>query len=74
MAKLISLAALVGGLWLVYLGYERQHSLAGSADSAVSKISQKIDGDEHFPVHMRYYACGAVLVLAGAFGLGAGKR
>ena len=29
MSKLLSIAALVLGIWLIYLGYERQQSLAG---------------------------------------------
>ena len=74
MRAILSLAALIGGIWLVYLGYERQQSLAGKADNTLSRIGQKIDGGDHTPIHMKYYVAGAVLVLGGAVGLGLVKR
>ncbi len=74
MAKLASIAALIAGLWLVYTGYERQHSLAGRADGALSTLGQKIDGADHAPAHVRYYVAGAVLVVGGLMGLGFVKR
>lgn len=70
MAKLLSLAALAAGIWLLTIGYQRQHSLAGSADATLAKIGQSIDGGDHTPTHVKYYIGGAVLVLGGAFGLG----
>jgi Protein of unknown function (DUF3185) len=70
MPKILSAAALVVGLWLVYLGYEREHSVAGKTDSTLSAIDQRIDGQPHTPTHMVYYASGAVLMIGGAFGLG----
>jgi hypothetical protein len=70
MTKLLSAAALLVGLWLIYLGYERQQSIAGKTDSTLSSIGQRIDGQPHTPTHMVYYASGAVLMIGGAFGLG----
>jgi Protein of unknown function (DUF3185) len=67
---LLSLAALIAGLLLVYMGYERQHSLAGTADNTFSAIGQRIDGADHTPTHLKYYIAGALLTVAGAFGLG----
>ena len=74
MRAILSLMALVGGIWLLYMGYERQGSLAGKADNTISKIGQKIDGADHTPAHMKYYVAGAVLVLGGVVGLGLVKR
>jgi len=74
MRKLVSLAALVAGCWLVYMGHDRQESLAGRADSSLAKLGDKLDGDSHIPTHVKYYAAGAVLVAAGALGLGLLRR
>ncbi len=74
MCKLLSLVALVLGIWLVYLGYERQQSLAGKAENTMASIGQKIDGGDHTTSYVKYYAAGAVLVLGGAFGLGIVRR
>jgi len=74
MFKLLSLVALVAGFWLIYLGYERQQSLAGKAADSISRIGQKIDGGDHLTTQAKYYACGALLVVGGAFGLGIVKK
>jgi hypothetical protein len=74
MPKLLSSAALVAGIWLIYLGYEREHSVAGKTDSTLSAIGQRIDGGAHAPTHVVYYVSGAVLAVAGAFGLGIVKK
>lgn len=70
MKTLISLAAIICGSWLIYLGYERQQSLAGKADASFSRLGEKIDGNPHTPTHMIYYASGIVLALGGALGIG----
>jgi hypothetical protein len=70
MSKLLSAAALAAGLWVIYLGYERQQSIAGKTDSTLSAIGERIDGQGHTPTHVVYYAMGAVLAVAGAYGLG----
>jgi hypothetical protein len=74
MSKLVSLLALIAGLGLIYLGYERQQSLAGRADRTFSRIGTAIDGSDHTATHVKYYLAGAVLALGGAFGLGIIKR
>ena len=70
MTKLLSLAALAIGAWLLYLGHERQESLAGKAENTMSSIGQKIDGGDHTTTYVKYYVAGAALVAGGAFGLG----
>jgi Protein of unknown function (DUF3185) len=74
MSKLLSAVALAVGIWLIYLGYERQQSIAGKTDSTLASIGQRIDGEGHTPTHIIYYASGAVLTVAGAFGLGIVKK
>jgi hypothetical protein len=70
MCKILSLAALVLGAWLLYLGYERQQSIAGKAENTMASIGQKIDGGDHTTTYVKYYVAGAALVVGGAFGLG----
>ena len=70
MRATLSLIALIAGVWLIYLGYERAGSLEGKADNALSKIGQRIDGGDHPTTHLKYYVAGAALVLGGAVGLG----
>jgi hypothetical protein len=70
MSKLLSAAALAAGIWLIYLGYARQHSVAGKTDSTLSAIGERMDGEGHTPTHVVYYAMGGVLAVAGAYGLG----
>ncbi|HEY4989961.1 MAG TPA: DUF3185 family protein [Opitutaceae bacterium] len=67
---LISISALIAGLCLIYMGYERQQSLAGKADTSLSHLGQKIDGGDHTPTHLKYYIAGSLLAVGGAFGLG----
>lgn len=70
MRKLLPALALVAGVWLVYMGYERQQSLAGRTESEISALGRRLDGADHTPTHTRYYLAGALLALGGAFGLG----
>jgi hypothetical protein len=74
MSKFLSLMALIAGIWLIYLGYERQLSLAGRADRTLSRLGTAIDGGDHTTTHVKYYVAGAVLAIAGLFGLGIVKR
>ena len=74
MKTIISLAALAGGIWLLYSGYERQQSLVGRADSSLARLGEKVAGEGHTPTHVKYYAAGAVLVVGGALGLGLVRR
>jgi threonine/homoserine/homoserine lactone efflux protein len=70
MSKFLSVLALAGGIWLIYLGYERQISIAGHADRTLSRLGTAIDGGDHTPTHTKYYIAGALLALVGVFGLG----
>jgi hypothetical protein len=70
MGKLLSLFALIAGIWLIYLGYERQLSLAGKADRTMSRIGTAIDGGDHTPTHVKYYIAGTLFSIGGVFGLG----
>jgi threonine/homoserine/homoserine lactone efflux protein len=74
MSKFLSVLALAGGIWLIYLGYERQLSLAGKADRTLSRLGAAIDGGDHTPTHTKYYIAGTVLALGGVFGLGIIKK
>src|ERR1700691_1321450 len=51
MSKVLSVLALAGGIWLLYLGYERQISIAGKADRTLSRLGTAIDGGDHTPTH-----------------------
>ena len=72
MRAILSHVALVGGILLIYMGYQRQQSLEGKADN--TKIGQKIDGGEHPTTQMKYHVAGALLAIGGAVGLGLVKR
>jgi hypothetical protein len=74
MRATLSIAALVGGVCLIYMGHQRQESLAGKADIALARIGRSLDGGEHATTHLKYYAAGAALVIGGAIGLGLVKR
>jgi hypothetical protein len=74
MRKIVSLLALVVGLCLLYLGYERQLSLAGKADRTFSRLGTAIDGGDHTPTHVKYYIAGAALTIGGMLGLGVIRR
>ena len=74
MQKLLSAVALVAGIWLVYTGYERQHSLLGRADASLSTLGTKVDGRDHTPAFVGYYVSGIVLLAGGAVGLGLVKK
>jgi hypothetical protein len=70
MTKLLSLAALIAGVWLIALGYQRQQSLVGKADDTIAKIGVSVDGSGHVTTQTKYYVAGAVLALGGIVGLG----
>ena len=74
MRKLLSTAALVAGIWLIYMGHERQESLAGKAAGSISTLGHEIDGRTHLTEHAKYYIAGSVLLLGGVLGLGVVKR
>lgn len=74
MGKFLSLLCLLAGLWLLYLGYQRQESLVGSADQTLAKIGQKLDGGDHLTDATKFYLAGAVLAVGGIVGLGLVRR
>ncbi len=74
MSKVLSMAALIVGVWFIYLGYERQLSLAGKADRTLSRLGTAIDGGDHTPTHVKYYVAGGVLAIGGVLGLGIIRR
>jgi len=74
MRAILALVALVGGICLIYMGYQRKRSFEGKADNTFARIGQKIDGGEHPTTHMKYYVAGALLAIGGAVGLGLVKR
>jgi Protein of unknown function (DUF3185) len=74
MRTLLSVLAIIAGVWLLHMGYVRQQSLAGKTDNTISKIGQSIDGEDHPTTQGRYYVAGAILLLGGLVGLGTGKK
>lgn len=74
MKTILAVIAIGAGGALIYAGYQRQHSLAGHADSALSEAGEKVDGQPRVADHVSYYAGGAVLVLGGLIGLGGRRR
>jgi hypothetical protein len=74
MSKLLSVAAIALGAVLIYMGYERQQSVAGKTAESLSTLGQKIDGSYHMTTQTKYYVCGTVLLVGGAFALGIVKK
>ncbi|HEY0944097.1 MAG TPA: DUF3185 family protein [Opitutaceae bacterium] len=66
---IIALIAIAIGGWLLYTGYQRQDSLAGKAESAMSDVGREVTGESRMPDHVWYYLGGGVLVVAGLVGL-----
>jgi len=56
------------------MGYERQQSVAGKTAESLSTLGQKIDGSYHMTTQTKYYVCGTVLLVGGAFALGIVKK
>ena len=65
MKLIIALVAIALGGWLLYAGYQRQDSLAGRAESAISDVGRQLDGETRVPEHVWYYIGGGVLIVAG---------
>jgi hypothetical protein len=74
MRKLIALVALAAGVYLLYLGYQRQDSIAGKADKTLTSLGNKMDGGPRVTTEAEYYAAGAVLTIGGVVGLGIIRR
>jgi hypothetical protein len=74
MRKLIAFVALAAGVCLIYLGYQRHESFAGTADKTFTSIGNKFDGGPRVTTETEYYAAGAVLIIGGVVGLGIIRR
>ena len=74
MRTLSAFAALAAGVYLIYLGYQRQESFAGKADKTFTTIGNKFDGGPRVTTEAEYYAAGAVLTIGGVVGLGIIRR
>lgn len=70
MKTILAVLAVGAGGALMYAGYERQHSLAGRAESGAAELGTKIDGEPRVADHVWYYTGGGALVLGGLLGLG----
>jgi hypothetical protein len=66
MKKLVGLALILVGGWLVYVGFTRGDSLAGKTKSGIAELKNEIDGKMRIPDHVWYYVGGGVLIIAGA--------
>ena len=69
MNKIIGLIILIVGSYVCYLGYSRQHSVAGNVDTASAKVADAVAGEGHTTDATWYYVGGGVLILAGAASL-----
>lgn len=74
MRKLTAFVALAIGVYLIYMGYQRQESFAGKADKTFTSIGDKFDGGPRVTTQTEYYAAGAVLTIGGVVGLGIIRR
>jgi hypothetical protein len=71
MFRILGIVLILLGGYLIYTGVNRKQSLAGKVDSATTKISNSVDGDNRQPTHTVEIVSGAVLVV---IGLGLGVR
>lgn len=60
---LLALAALVGGVWLIYAGYGRGLSLAGRTETGLGYVKTGFDGKTRVPTHRWMYAAGGALIV-----------
>ena len=60
---LIALAALAGGLWCFYAGYEREVSLAGRTEKGLTYLKTGVDGKTRILTSHQLYGAGVVLVI-----------
>ena len=66
---LLALTAFVGGLWLLYAGYERGMSLAGKTETGLTYLKTGIDGKTRVLTHHGYYAGGLALIVGSTWWL-----
>jgi hypothetical protein len=72
--QLLALAAVLGGAWLLYAGYQRSNSLAGKTDAGLAQMASGIDGSTRIPTHRWMYAGGTALIVGGAWWLLRGQK
>ena len=65
--KIIGILILVGGIYLLSLGFSKRDSVEGHMAATGDKIANSFDGGNRQPAHVGYIAGGAAMVLAGAF-------
>ncbi len=66
---LLALAALFGGMWLLYAGYGRGLSLAGKTETGLGYMKTGLDGRTRVPTHRWYYAGGLALIIGSTWWL-----
>jgi len=66
MSKLLALALIIIGSWLIYDGYSRGDSLLGRTQSGIVSLKNEIDGKGRVARPYIYYGGGALLILGGA--------
>jgi hypothetical protein len=71
---LIALAALAGGLWFFYAGYEREVSLAGKTETGLTYLKTGVDGKTRVLTHHWRYGAGLILVIGSTWWLLKGGR
>jgi hypothetical protein len=73
---LLALAALLGGLWCFYAGYEHEVSLTGKTKTGLTYLKTGVDGKTRVLTQHWYYGIGAVLVIGSGWWLlkGGGPR
>jgi hypothetical protein len=64
--KIIGLILIIVGVYVCYLGNSRRSSVAGSVDTAVAKVADKVTGEGHTTDATWYFVGGGVLILVGA--------
>lgn len=66
---LLALAALGGGLWLLYGGYAREVSLAGKTETGLVYLKTGVDGKTRILTHYWYYGAGLLLIIGSVWWL-----
>ena len=69
MKKIIGLILIIAGIYLCYLGNSRRNSVAGSVDTAATKVANSVAGEGHTTDATWYFVGGGVLIVVGAFSL-----
>lgn len=70
---LAALAALGGGLWFFYSGYEREVSLAGKTETGLTYLRTGVDGKTRVLTHHWRYGAGLLLVIGSVWWMAKGS-